>query len=379
MEETKTFDIYSIYKRTLAAVIISAMLIIAGTICYVIFVNPIGIGTPAGVQSVSHGSGQAPAADGGADGSSGTSGTSATADTAAGDGFSLFLNGAASDSEYLWIPVDDGISSTDITIENHYMDRQLWVSVANASADYYKDAYISGNLDGISYAEAVAEEGRLVLKFNMDHVYEYDTIFEDGVLYVAKKNPREVYDRIVVLDPAGSVPDEFLIDNSLTPAGICQDISSKTLAKLEDAGIRVYVTSLDERVASNEDGLALLGEVKPDMYIRIETSYDADTSVYGTTTVYNGTYFIPAFGSVELADMLEAGVTVSIGGKASGLVEAGEDDEVIRKATVPAAAVKVGYYTNTQENILLNRDDYRTRIADGIADAVSKAYGDEDE
>ncbi len=373
MEEAKTFDIYSLYKGTLIAVIVSAVLVIAACVCYVIFVHPVSIGTPAGVQSVSHGSDQTQTADAEA------AGTPAVNGTATLDGFALFLNGAASNSEYLWIPVEDGIASTDITIENHYMDRQLWVSVANASADYYKDAYISGNLAGISYAEAVAEEGRLVLKFNMDHVYEYDTIFEDGVLYVAKKNPREVYDRIVVLDPAGNVPDELIVDNSLTPARICQDISSKTLSRLEEQGIRVYVTSLDERVASNEAGLALLGEVKPDMYIRIETSYDEDTSVYGTTTVYNGTYFIPAFGSVELADMLEAGVTVSIGGKASGLVEAGEDDEVIRKATVPAAAVKVGYYTNTQENILLNRDDYRSRIADGIVNAVSEAYGEEDE
>ena len=61
-----------------------------------------------------------------------------------------------------------------------------------------------------------------------------------------------------------------------------------------------------------------------------------------------------------------------------GLAEAGDNDEIIRKATVPAATIKVGYYTNTQENILLNRDDYRTRIADGIMAAIEQAYDGND-
>ena len=242
---------------------------------------------------------------------------------------------------------------------------------------FYKDEYISGNLNGVTYGAVIDDTDRIILRFDMDRVYEYNTIFENGVLYIEKIGPREVYDRIVMIDPAGYAPDELINHDSLTPARICQDISSKLLTLLEQQGIRVYVTSLDERVASDEDSLSLLSEVRPDMYIRIETAYDEDSKVYGTETVYNGTYFIPGFGSVELADLLEANVTTSIGGKAVGLAEAGDTDEVIRRATVPAAAIRVGYYTNTQENILLNRDDYRTRIAEGIAAAVLNAYEEE--
>jgi len=67
-------------------------------------------------------------------------------------------------------------------------------------------------------------------------------------------------------------------------------------------------------------------------------------------------------------------VTTSIGGLAGGLVDATDEDVVIRNATVPAASVKVGYFTNAQENILLNREDYRTKIAQGIADAIIEAF-----
>ncbi|MBO4899188.1 MAG: N-acetylmuramoyl-L-alanine amidase [Lachnospiraceae bacterium] len=359
-------DIYSVYKKTLIAALICAVFLLGGSFAYVALMHPVSLTASRGVQDATHAS----------VGSVGMSQSSSYAAQSAADsdGTSLFLNAASSDSEYLWVPIPDGIASSDITIENHYMDRQLWVCIAGGDAEYYNDNYISGNLNGVSYGQAVADNDRTVLKFDMDQVYEYNTIYEDGVLYIGKLRPREVYDRIVIIDPAGVVPIEYANADSLSAARICQDISSKLLTALESKGIRVYVTSLDERVAANEDSLSLLTEVKPDMYIRIETSYDEDSKVYGTETIYNGTYFIPGFGSVELADLLEANVTTAIGGKAMGLAEAGENDEIIRRATVPAATIKIGYYTNTQENILLNRDDYRTRIADGITAAIEQAY-----
>ena len=383
-------NIYNIYKKTLILTLVCAVIMIGGAFAYMQIMHPAvmsGLGSK-GVQEIIHGA-MGTTAVGGVNGdlaggvmSTNNAGSSSTASTAnaaesRAEGTALFLNGASTESEYLWVPVADGISSSDITIENHYMDRQLWVAIAGGDAAYYGDEYISGNLEGVRYGAVIDDADRIILRFDMDQVYEYNTIFENGVLYIEKMRPREVYDRIVVIDPAGFVPAELINHDSLTPARICQDISAKLLTLLEADGIRVYVTSLDERISSDDDSLALLTEVHPDMYIRIETSYDEDSKVYGTETVYNGTYFIPGFGSVELADLLEANVTTSIGGKAVGLAEAGENDAVIRKATVPAAAIKVGYYTNTQENILLNRDDYRSRIAEGIAAAIASAYSEE--
>ncbi len=110
------------------------------------------------------------------------------------------------------------------------------------------------------------------------------------------------------------------------------------------------------------------------MLIRIEVSGDENSKVYGTETVYNSRFFIPGFGNVELADLLEREVVTSISGKANGLVEASASDEVISSATVPAAAIRVGYLTNSQEAILLRREDYIKRIAEGIYNAVIKAY-----
>ncbi|MDR0219862.1 MAG: N-acetylmuramoyl-L-alanine amidase, partial [Lachnospiraceae bacterium] len=83
---------------------------------------------------------------------------------------------------------------------------------------------------------------------------------------------------------------------------------------------------------------------------------------------------IPSFGSVELANLLETEVVTSIRGKAVGLKPATANDYVISNATVPAAAIKVGYLTNAQEAILLGREDYIEKIALGIYNAIVQVY-----
>ncbi len=91
-----------------------------------------------------------------------------------------------------------------------------------------------------------------------------------------------------------------------------------------------------------------------------------------------GTHLQVALGGpqvwMELADLLEREVVTAISGKANGLIEASAEDTVISEATVPAAAIKVGYLTNGQESILLQREDYIQRIAEGIYQTILKAY-----
>ena len=92
-----------------------------------------------------------------------------------------------------------------------------------------------------------------------------------------------------------------------------------------------------------------------------------------TGTIYNDQYFIPGFGSVELADLLEKELASEIKTKALGLEKASGESK-LRYATVPAAEVRVGCLSNKQEAILLKREDYIEKIANGIYNAIVSSY-----
>ncbi len=283
-------------------------------------------------------------------------------------------------TNYFCVPVPPDVRVEEVTVENHYMDRELWVSIEpekmSGQESFYESNSVYGSCEAVVDGRFEVEKERLCLRFRLTDVFEYRSIFEDNTLYIEFVPPKEVYDKIIVIDPAYGEEDTGTVTDTVSAKDITLNIAKALKAKLDETDIKVYYTRMDDSNPEAGYRVRLAESTKADMLIRIEVGSDKSSKKYGTETVYNSQFFIPGFGSVELADLLEREVVTAISGKAVGLVEAGETDTVISEATVPAAAVKVGYLTNGQEAILLQREDYIQRIAEGIYQAILKAYAE---
>lgn len=278
------------------------------------------------------------------------------------------------DTSYLRIPLPAGCRAADITVENHYMNKEIRIFVPLADEDFYVEHSVSGNRDAVTEGTFdIAGEG-ILLNFRLTGIYECRTILENENLYISFLAPKEMYDRIVVIDPAYGGTDSGYTVDGLKGKDITLQIARKLKEKLDESDIKAYYTRMDDMNPSGDDRIGFGNEVKADMFIRIEVNSSEDTSVYGTETIYNGDYFIPGFGNVELSDCLEREVVTAVRGKALGLAEADGSDYELLKAAVPAAAVRVGYLSNAQEAILLGREEYADKIATGIYNAIVKAY-----
>lgn len=292
---------------------------------------------------------------------------------------SILFEEKGQEMSYFCIPLHSNVRAENVTIENHYMDKELWVSIKqtqqdNTYTDFYHTQGVYGNREAVvdGYFESGTDAFRL--KFRLTDVYEYHSILENGNLYIEFIAPKEAYDRIVVIDPAYGDDVTGAVSGDLQGKQVTLEIARALKKKLDETDIKVYYTRMDDSNPSDENRIGLTNAAKADMMIRIEVNENEDTKIYGTEAVYNSKFFIPGFGSIELADLLEREVVTAISGKANGLVDSAEDDIVINSAVVPAATIRVGYISNGQEAILLNRDDYIQKIADGIYQAIMAAY-----
>lgn len=282
-----------------------------------------------------------------------------------------------SDSSYLRIPLPEECKAEDIVIENHYMDQELCILIKNADEAFYEESVLSGNLNMIEQGDYETIEEGIKLNFKLTGIFEYRSILENNNLYIGFLSPREVYDRIVVIDPAcGGLNTGYDVEG-LQEKSISLQIAGKLKEKLDKTDIKVYYTRVDDVNPEEEQRVRLANETRADMYIRIQVNADEDSSVYGISTVYNSGYFIPGFGSMELADALEREVAAYVRGKELGLVEAQARDYALRHITVPAAAIQVGCITNDQEASLLGREEYCDRLATGIYNAIMSIYDEE--
>jgi N-acetylmuramoyl-L-alanine amidase len=306
----------------------------------------------------------------------GTAGSSAAA--ANDDENRINIDRLSQPSDYFCIPMPEDVKAENVTIENHYMDRELWVTVSPEEMEllqkFYEENSVYGNCENVLDGHFDVEKKRVCLRFALDDVYEYKSIYENNVLSIEFMQPGEVYDQIVVIDPAYGGEDTGAEQDGIYGKDITLDIARALKAKMDKTDIKVYYTRMDDTDPDTDMRLGLAEAVRADMLLRIEVGSADNARTYGTETVCNSRYFIPDFGSVELADLLERQVVTAISGKANGLVEAAEDDAVISGATVPAAAVKVGYLTNSREFTLLQREDYLEKIAEGIYQTIQAAY-----
>lgn len=287
----------------------------------------------------------------------------------------LVLQQGEEKTNYLCIPLPVGTREEQIKIENHYMENQLCVFLEDASVSFFENQAVSGNLSQIvaGTVERSADGTRLL--FELTDVYECRSLVEDGFLYVEFVSPREIYDKIVIIDAGHGGEDNGFEEGKCREKELALDIALKLKEKLDETDIKVYYTRMNDENPSEEARIHLANATRADMYIGIHANYDEeDAGIYGTKTSYNAHFFIPGFGSVELADLLEREVVTSISGKGLGLFEAKEECVELQNAAVPAAQLEVGYLSNRQEAILLQKDDYRQRIADGIYNAILKAY-----
>lgn len=280
----------------------------------------------------------------------------------------------SADTSYLRVPLPQGIKAREIVLENHYMDRQLWIMIKRSDETFYQENVISGNRKKIESGTYDVTEDEIKLNLKLTGIYECRTILENDNLYIEFMPPREMHEKIVVIDPACGGMDLGHKANGVTEKEITLAVARKLKEKLDVSGIKAYYTRMDDVNPSDEERISLGNDTRADMYIRIQVNHAEDTAVYGTETLYNGYYFIPGFGSVELADLLEREVVTAIKGKALGLKEAESGDVTLMEATIPAAAVGVGYVSNAQEAQLLSKEEYIEQIAAGIYEGILKAY-----
>lgn len=278
-------------------------------------------------------------------------------------------------TNYLCIPLPKGMKAEAVSIENHYMEKQLLISIQGVTQEFYETEGVFGNISKVSAGFFEWEDGIARLKFDLKDIYECKSILDKDHIYIELVAPKEIYDKIIVIDPGHGGGDTGLKTGSLIEKEITLDIAKRVREQLEGTDIKVYYTRMEDVSVSPESRIGIANAANADMFISIHLNTDSlDTKVYGTETLYNGEFFIPGFGSLELADILEREVVTAISGKGNGLFEAEEKETAVWEATVPAALIRVGYATNPQEAILLAREDYRERIANGIVNAVLKAY-----
>ena len=179
---------------------------------------------------------------------------------------------------------------------------------------------------------------------------------------------REVYDRILIIDPghggydvgapvAGAYESHIVLAISLYLYELFQNSNS---------GIAVFMTRHDDDWVYLRDRSALANNLG-DLFISIHTNTFPDPSVAGTETLYD----TPR--SIHLAQIVQQHLVAELGTRDRGIIHR-SDLYVLNTVHIPAVFVEVDFKTNPTALANLTNSAYQQRVAQALYRATVEAF-----
>ena len=212
-------------------------------------------------------------------------------------------------------------------------------------------------------------------------ITEYSRITR--TVYITTVNPRDVYNRILVIDPGHGGIDEGATVGDIRESDIVLDISLYLydLFQNSNSGIKAYMTRFDDSTILNA-GRAEFANTVGDMLLSVHTNaYPYSTAVAGTETLYLDDSSMDRYGNLgrfdlrnsDFSQIMQSRLVEELGTRDRGLVSR-PDLLLLNASSIPTAYVEIDFKTNPQALANLTNSEYQQRVAQALYRGIIYAF-----
>lgn len=272
----------------------------------------------------------------------------------------------------LYLDKKDKIDTGSIKFEDHYLDGYFDVTLpGDYESDYGYGTYdVKGTV--VENIEVSTKGGNTTFRFKQNRISAYEVTDEGDSYAIRVKNPKEVYDKVLLLDAGHGGKDPGTSGNGMQEKNLNLTIAQKIAQKLQGSGIKVYMTRDSDVYPENSTRAKTANDIA-DLMVSIHMNSGPETA-NGTETLYqvhandNGARLT----SKQLAEILQ-GKVVSATGNTNRGAKLWTDVLILNRTTVPAVIVEVIFITNTGDALKISNPAYQDQVAQAIADGIQEA------
>lgn len=189
-------------------------------------------------------------------------------------------------------------------------------------------------------------------------------------------------DFCVIVDAGHGAPDGGAVGiGGTVEEKINLAIAKKLCEVLENKGIRVVMTREDEnglftdeigikemKVRDMRKRLDIMGKSGANLFVSIHMNYFPSEKVNGLRIFYSAKH--PEI--KPLAEQIQDKIAQITGAKTAAVKIADKNLFLMKNPPIPAILAECGFLSNEEEEKKLNSEEYRSKIAWAIADAIEK-------
>lgn len=272
----------------------------------------------------------------------------------------------------LYLDKKDKIDTGSVKFEDHYLDGYFDVTLpGDYESDYGYGTYdVKGTV--VENIEVSTKGVNTTFRFKQNRISAYEVTDEGDSYAIRVKNPKEVYDKVLLLDAGHGGKDPGTSGNGMQEKNLNLTIAQKIAQKLQGSGIKVYMTRDSDVYPENSTRAKTANDIA-DLMVSIHMNSGPETA-NGTETLYqvhandNGARLT----SKQLAEILQ-GKVVSATGNTNRGAKLWTDVLILNRTTVPSVIVEVIFITNTGDALKISNPAYQDQVAQAIADGIQEA------
>lgn len=301
-------------------------------------------------------------------------------------------------STYIKIPKTAVPTGASIYLTDNYMDREIKLVISSTEgkklkkediARYNNRRRFTGStsknnkkdiVENIStkYYITKKKKYRTVLEFTTRRLYAPVLYETDTGYFISLAKPRDVYDKIIVLDAGHGGIDEGTSSAKGHHEKEYTLLVLQELKKLMDkTDIKVYYTRLDDQKVTKAARTDLANNLEADLFISIHcnSSEKGDGRAYGVEALYSKRK--PAnsrLANKKLSQIILDSVAEEVDNKKRGVIRR-EGLYIMHHSDVPASIIEIGYMSNKSDLKYIVSKSGRKKVARGIYKGIMEALG----
>lgn len=272
----------------------------------------------------------------------------------------------------LYLDKKDKIDTGSVKFEDHYLDGYFDVTLpGDYESDYGYGTYdVKGTV--VENIEVSTKGGNTTFRFQQNRISTYEVTDEGDSYAIRVKNPKEVYDKVLLLDAGHGGKDPGTSGNGMQEKNLTLTIAQKIEQKLQGSGIKVYMTRDSDVYPENSTRAQTANDIA-DLMVSIHINSGPETA-NGTETLYqvHANDSSSRLTSKQLAEILQANMISATGNTNRG-AKLWTDVLILNRTTVPSVIVEVIFITNTGDALKISNPAYQDQVAQAIADGIQEA------
>ena len=294
------------------------------------------------------------------------------------------------ESEYqIQIPLPEDAQDGNYEVNDNYFNYKYEIIVDGQYTNFYKENPINNDYLAVDDIQVTYSGNQTKIILQANEIKGYRLKEENGILYVKVGTPKEMYDKIIVLDAGHGGTDPGAAGNGLYEKNCTLNIVNAAKSYFDaDGSVKVYytrTTNTQANITSGSNGLStstslrartdLTNTVDADLFISVHINSATNTSARGTEVYYTSSNNKKNEGGLtasKLAQMAYDNMVKAVGSTKRGVKSA--NFYVTRYTNMPSILIETAFISNKQDAAILKSDKKIDQMGKAVYDTVISAF-----